>query len=499
MNSELRSTLPRDLIAGLSVALILIPQSLAYAEIAGVPSYIGLYAAALPPILAAFFASSPYLQTGPVATTGLLTFGALATIADPFTSEWIALAALLALMVGLIRLIVGLLRSGAIAFLMSQPVILGFTSAAALLIVASQFPKILGYSPDGDRILVRLWEAVASPADWSAGAVVISVLTAVVVIAGRRVHTLFPGVLVAVVIGVVASSAFDFGGPVVGTIPTGLPALSLDLPWASWTSLLIPAIVIALVGFAEPAAIARQFATEERQRWNPNREFVSQGIANLASGVSGAFPVGGSFGRSSINRIAGARTRWSGGFAGAAVLLFLPVAWILEPLPLAVLGAIVIVAVAPLIRPDRIIRMFGEARLQSIIAGVTFIATLALSPRIDIAILLGIGLGIGVHLWRELTTHIDAVYDEVTLTLRPSGVMFFASAPTLFDSMFDVLSDHPEAEQLEIDLSRLGRLDYTGAIALKELLDDAEGAGLRTTVANVPQQSERIVRAVLGD
>ena len=313
-----------DVIAGISVALVLIPQSLAYAELAGLPAYYGLYAAALPPLAAAFFASSRYLQTGPVAMTSLLTFGALSAFAAPFSEQWIKLAALLALVVGVSRVALGLVRGGVIAYFMSQAVLVGFTTAAAILIVSSQLPTALGVVADGDTILSRLWWTVRHAGDWELTAIVLSLITVALVAGGRRVHRLFPGVLIAVVVGIVYSVVADYTGLRVGDVNLSFPGSPLDLPWGNVWSLIVPGAVIALVGFAEPASIARIFAAQDRERWSPNRELISQGAANLASGLSGGFPVGGSFSRSSINRLVGGETRWSGAVTGLAVLAFLP-------------------------------------------------------------------------------------------------------------------------------------------------------------------------------
>ncbi len=394
------------MIAGVSVALVLIPQSLAYAELAGLPPYFGLYAAMLPPIAAAFFASSPYLQTGPVAMTSLLTFGALAVLAPPQSPEYIALAALLAIVVGVVRTFLGGIRVGWVAYMMSQPVLTGFTAAAAILIVASQLPTALGVEARGASLLARAWWALSHLSSWEVASVVLSLLTVALVLGGRRVHPLFPGVLVAVGLGIGYSILGGYGGSVVGQVPSGLPPFSLDLPWSALPNLAIPGVVIALVGFAEPAAISRIFAAQDRKPWSPDREFVSQGVANLAAGVSGAFPVGGSFSRSSVNRLAGGKTRWSGAVTGLVVLAFLPVAGVLAPLPRAILGAIVISAVVKLIAVGRLGRLIHFSLPQALIAWTTFAATLLLAPRIERAVLLGIGLAILVHLWRELAVHV---------------------------------------------------------------------------------------------
>jgi len=300
-----------DALAGLSVALILIPQSMAYAAIAGMPPYVGLFAAAFPLLIFALFASSPYLQTGPVALTSLLTFGALSSAGFVEESdEWVAAGAVLAIGVGVFRLILGAFRLGSVAYLVSEPVMIGFMSAAAIVIAASQLPKVFGVDPPDSNTLEEAWWALTSVSEWRLPALALSVVTLVLMLGGRRIHRLFPGVLVAVIACLLWSIATDYDGLIVGTIPEGIPSLSLDLPWSELPALLLGAFVIALVGFAEPSAIARTFATADRVPWNASRELVSSGLSNMMSGLSGAFPVGGSFSRSSVNRFAGAQTRF---------------------------------------------------------------------------------------------------------------------------------------------------------------------------------------------
>ena len=478
------------------MALVLIPQSLAYAELAGLPAYYGLYAAALPPIAAAFLASSRYLQTGPGAMTALLTFGALSALAEPFSQEWIKLAALLALVVGATRIALGFVQGGVIAYFMSQPVLIGFTAAAAILIVASQTPTALGVAAEGEHILHRLWWTITHASRWESAAIVLSFVTVALVAGGRRIHRRFPGVLAAVVIGIAFSTLTDYAGLKIGDVQIGLPGSPFALAWRDVWSLIVPGAVIALVGFAEPASIARIYAAQDRERWSPNRELVSQGVANLASGLSGGFPVGGSFSRSSINRLAGGQTRWSGAVSGVVVLAFLPVAWVMADLPRAVLGAIVIASVARLIDLPRLFGLWQLSRAQALVAWITFAATLILSPRIDIAVMLGIGLGITVHLWRELRVPVGSDYSNGVLVLRPQGVIFFGSSPDVAEAMTNLLADHPEADRVVFDLGAVGRIDLTGALALKTLVDDARLAGLEAELSNVPRPARRILRSV---
>jgi SulP family sulfate permease len=485
-------------IAGVSVALVLIPQSLAYAELAGLPAYYGLYAAMLPPIAAAFFASSPYLQTGPVAMTSLLTFGALAPLAAPGGPEYVGLAAVLALVVGVVRLAIGTIRVGWIAYLMSHPVLVGFTAAAAILIAGSQLPTALGAAAPDGAILERSVWAVLHVDEWGLAEGLLSILTVALVLGGRRLHPLFPGVFVAVLIGLAYSAVSGYAGPVVGTVPSGLPPFSLDLDWSAVPSLVVPGGVIALVGFAEAAAISRTFATQERRAWSPNREFVSQGIANLASGVSAGFPVGGSFSRSSVNRLAGARTRWSGAVTGLAVLAFLPVAGVIALLPRAVLAAIVIAAVLKLMDPRPLLRPVRHSYAQAAIAWTTFVLTLALAPRIERAVVIGIGFTVFVHLWRELPVLVKSRFADGVLYIEPQGVLFFASAPGLNQALVRLLATHPDAGRVAIDLSHLGRVDYPGALALQQVVTDAQAAGLDVEFQEVPEHARRILGKVFG-
>ncbi len=497
-NQTRRFGLP-DVIAGVSVALLAIPQSLAYAEIAGMPPYTGLYATALPTIAAAPFASSRFLQTGPVAMTSLLTFGALSTFADPGSVEYLNLAMLLAVMVGVVRLSLGLIKMGTITNFMSQPVVLGFTSAAALLIVGSQSATLVGLANPPDDLLDRLIEVVTSPTGWSGEAVALSALVAAIIIVGRRIHALFPGVLVAVLVAIWIAQTTDYSAAGVGAIPEGLPPVSLSLPWARTLDLLIPAVIIAVVGFGEPTAIARTLAVEARERWDASRELISQGVANIVSGISGGFPVGGSFARSSLNRLAGAQTRWAGAVTGVTVLAFMPFAGILSPLPRAALAAIVIVAVANLIRVREMVHLARVSWGQGFVAWGTAAATLALSPRIDLAIIVGVLLAAGVHIYREASrTKITTEYRAPELRISLGGVLFYASAGPLEEALSREVSENPEVERVVLDLGRLGRIDHAGVMMLQSFATDARNAGLQVEVVNIPPHARGIFERAGG-
>jgi len=485
----------RDVIAGISVALILLPASMAYAELAGLPPHYGLYAAALPPIVAALLASSPYLQTGPTALTALLTVGALLPLAEIGTEEYIGLAAGLALVVGVVRFLVGFLRAGWLSYLLSPPMLSGFTSAAAVLIMASQLPGALGTSAQEGHVLTGAWGALADFGSWEAASIVLATITVLLVRGGRRLHPLFPGVLVATGIGLTFSMSTGYTGATVGEIPAGLPPFTAGFPWSRFPALILPGSVIALVGFADVAAICRGFASEEHHRWDANREFLSQGAANLAAAFSGGFPVGGSFARSSLGRMAGATSRWSGFVTGLSVLLFLPFASVLAPLPKAILSGIVIAAIWNLFKPRALAVLWSLSRPQAVVGWGTFFLTLVLSPHIEQAVLLGMVMAGAVHLWRELTPGIQSHREGQTLHLQPSGVLWFGSAPALEVVFLACLAEEPDVTRVVVHCGGLGRIDLTGALGLADLREQVVRAGLELELEGIPKHAQRVLRS----
>ena len=485
-----------DLIAGVSVALVAIPQSLAYAELAGLPPQYGLYATALPSLLAAVFVSSRYLQTGPVALTALLTYGALSAVADPGGSDYIERAALLALLVGAMRLVLGIVRMGRVAYLLSEPVVTGFTAGAAVVIVASQLPKVFDVDPDGE-VLAAAVAALRNPDEWNGTAIAFAAGTAALMVGGRHLHRLFPGVLVAVIAGVVLAGTGGYSGSTVGDLDGGFIPLGLDFPWSAAWGLLLPAAVIAVVGFAEPASIARTFAAADRLPWNANREMVSQGVANLAAAVSGAFPVGGSFSRSSLNRLAGATSAWSGAITGAFVLAVLPLAPLIEDLPRAVLGAVVIVSVLRLVDVREMARLPRGSLPQALVGAGTTFATIALAPRVERGVLVGIGLAVVVHLYRELQVSAPGERVGNSLIVQPKGVMWFATVPQVERVVREELARHRDITTVMVDLAGVGRIDYSGAVSMRRILERIEAGGVTATVVGVPPSASGAVRAEL--
>lgn len=488
----------RDLLAGASVTLLLVPQSLAYAELAGLPNVHGLFAAAIPLIAASAFASCPYLQTGPVALTALLTYGALVPLAPVGGATYLGAAAMLAVIVGLTRFAIGFLKVGWVSYLMSEPVLAGFTSGAAVLIVMSQIPGALGVASGPRGPVAGFVAAMADPSSWNGLAAAMTLMTLAATLLVRRIHPLIPGALIAVVAGILFSVRFDYTGPVVGTVSALLPPVTPDLPWSMAPQLLVPGVVIALVGFAESAAIAQAFAGRERARWDPDQEFLSQGVANLVAGAFSGFPVGASFARSSLNHLSGAVTRWSGAATGVLMLLVLPFTWILAPLPKAVLSGIVIAAVVGLIRLPRLLGLWSLSKIQALVAWGTFGLCILLSPRVDEAVLLGVLLSLAIHVWRERKAAFDVALDEGVLRIDVRGVLWFASAPRLQEQILNQLSEAEDVDEVVFHLGGLGRIDLTGAMVLERILDEVGSAGIPGSVQDVPPHARRVLRNVLG-
>lgn len=487
-----------DVIAGVSVALVLVPQSLAYAELAGMPVVNGLYTAATATVAAGLIGSSPYLQTGPTALTSLLTFGALAPLAAAGTQSFVVHAALLAILVGAVRVIIGALRWGVLAYLMSQPVVSGFSVAAAILIVGSQIPALMDVSVRHANPMLAAAQALARPGRWSLLAIVVGLITIAIVVGGRRWSARFPGALVATGLALGLSALGWLTLTEVGRIPSGLPPLRLDLPWRSFGVLVVPALVIALVGFAEPASIARRYAAQDRKSWDPNKEFIGQGLANVAAGVFSGHPAGGSFSRSALNRLSGAQTRWSGVISGLAVLAVMPMASVLSQLPKAVLAGLVIAATLSLLE----VRPFREAwrcsRPQFFVAVPTFAATIASAPRVERGVLVGVVLSLAVHLWRELRLEVEVRTIDKTLHVRPQGVLYFGSAPALETRVMTLVADDPSVQCVVLHLDHVGRLDLTGALVLRSLIEDMRAAHIRVVIRGAQPQARRLVESVLG-
>lgn len=495
--ARLPSLTAGDVVAGLSVALVLIPQSLAYADLANLPPGVGLFAGAFPLLIFAVFASSPYLQTGPVALTSLLVAGALAGAGfEEGTAEQVGAAAILALIVGAIRLFLGIGRLGAIVYSMAEPVTIGFTSGAGVVILSSQLPKALGVvlpedvAARANPIARALW-AVTHPSAWLVSALIISAVALVLMLQGRKIHRLFPGVLIAVLFALIFARVTGRGGQAIPEIESGLPVWSLDLPFENIGSLLVGGIVIALVGFAEPASIARMFSNEEQSSWSSSREFFASGLANLVASVTGAYPVGGSFGRSSVNRFAGATTRLSGAVTGLLMIAFLPFAGVLDGLPEAVLGAIIVGAVFKLVKPRKLLRLWTRSPWQAGLAWLTFIATILTPPNIHFAVIIGIAATVILHFIRPFHLDVERVGEQ--LQIRPRGLLWIITTTRFKKALSAAVEADDGTGDVVVSLDRSTAIDSAIADAVAGGAATALRAGRGFRVENVPDGAQPIL------
>lgn len=496
-----RTTFGDDLRAGATVAVLLVPQGMAYAALAGMPPIAGLYAAMVSLVVYALLGTSNHVSVGPVAIDSLLVAGAVAPLADGDPGRYVALAGLLALLVGVMQAGAGVLRLGALVSFLSVPVISGFTSAAALTIAASQLKDLLGVTvTGGSSSFLESVQAVTphlSEADLLTLALGVAGIAALVGL--RRLSPKLPGplLLVAAFVGLVSILGWQDRVAVLGEVPTGLPVPHLPaLGGAEIAALLPAAAAIALVSYMETVSTGSAFARRTRTRIDPDQELVAVGTANTAAGFFGGFPVAGGFSRGAVNFGAGARTPMSGVLAAIGlVIAVLTITPLLSNLPKVALAAVILVAVGSLI-DVRAARAIGRVRRSDLVALVlTAAATLALGPA------LGLGVGVAVsivlflrqtarpHLpelgqvagtrtYRNVKRHPVAAREHVAV-LRVDAPLYFANSRTVADALTDVVHARPSVRALVLDCSALTGLDYTGAETLADLehqLDEADVA-----------------------
>jgi len=507
-----------DLTAGLVVSVMIIPQSMAYAMLAGLPVQIGLYASLLPLLAYALFGSSRSLSVGPVAVTGLMTATLLAPLAAIGSGAYLQLAVWLALLSGVMLFAVGLLRLGFLANFLSHPVISGFISGAAILIAISQLPHLLGMPalPDNPQQWLDDWQPMNS---WVLGIGLVSLgwLFYARSLLGTHLQRLgLPPVLatllarlapiVLVVAAVVFTLSLDlnaYGVPVVGTLPAGLPSFFWATPdWSAIRSLLLPAALISLVTFVESVSIAQSLARRKRQSIDADRELLALGAANLGSGLTGGFAVAGGFSRSVVNIEAGSNTPLAGVIAMLIIgVILLTIAPLFAHLPLVILAVIILVAVTPLVDLASLRRAWRYDRAE----GLTLFSTAAgvvLLGR-DGGIALGLCLSIAGQLWRGSRPHIAVVgrvpgtqdfrntkrhlveTEPHLLALRIDENIFFANTKAIEHALYQALRDYPDTREVLLILSAVNHIDSTGLDMLSELTESLADRDIRLHLAEV--------------
>ncbi len=484
-----------DLFAGLTVGIMLIPQSMAYAMLAGVPAIYGLYASLLPLLIYPFLGTSRHLAVGLVAIDSLIVLAGVGTLAEPQTAEFVTLAILLALMTGLFQLAMGALRLGFIVNFLSRPVIAGFMSAAPLIIAASQLGNILGLKlADSQYVHVLVWDAIQHIGDVHLITLAMGSVGVVVLLVLQFWKPKAPGALVVVVAGIAAVYFFELGElgiELTGEIPDGLPmpalpAISLENVQSLWTV----ALTLALVQFMTVMSLGKVFATKHNYSVDANRELFAIGASNVAGSFFRSIPVSGSFSRSAVNERAGARTPVANVIAAlliALTLLFLTPVFYYLPVP--VLASIIIVAAIGLIDIPEMRYLLKTKRRDGLIALLTFGTTLLIG--IQEGIMTGIGASIiailyrisrpnvaelghvpGTTQFRSLARYPEAEAIEGIYVLRVDASFSFANADLIKKRLLDASTANGDGfNALVIDASGVNDLDTTSAAMLIDVID----------------------------
>ncbi|WP_218422438.1 SulP family inorganic anion transporter [Stutzerimonas stutzeri] len=517
-----RAAATKDSLAALIVTLMLIPQSLAYAMLAGLPPVTGLYASMLPLIAYTLFGTSRTLAVGPVAVVSLMTAAALGPLFSPGSAEYAAAAMLLALLSGAVLLLMAVLRLGFLANFLSHPVISGFISASGILIALGQLKHILGISIGGEnavQLLAALLTALPGahlPTLAIGGSsllflyLVRSRLSTWLQHLGMNAHiagTLTKiGPVAALLLAIAAVSAFglaDVGVRVVGEVPRGLPSLSLPMLGPALILQLLPAaVLISLVGFVESVSVAQTLAAKRRERIEPNQELVALGGANVAAALSGGFPVTGGFARSVVNFDAGAQTPLAGALTalgiGITVLLFTP---LFHNLPHAVLAATIIVAVLSLVDLSALRRTWRYSRQDAAAMAATMLGVLLIG--VESGILLGVGLSLLLFLWRTSQPHIAVVgqlpgsehfrnverfavvQSPRVLSVRVDESLYFPNARFLEDRIAELIGRHPQAEHLVLMCPGVNLIDASALESLEAITARLHAAGIQLHLSEV--------------
>lgn len=496
-----------DLVAGLTLTVLFIPQGLAYAVIAGMPPITGLYAAVVALVVYALSGTSSHLSYGPAAILSLLTATAVGPLADGDVARFVALAGALAVIVGVMLLVLGALRAGTVVDLISHPVIVGFTAAAGIVIALSQARDLLGIDvARSERAFVAVSNVGRSIATTNLPTLTVGLAAIAVLLVMRRVAPRFPAALLVAIVGVVMTLTLGLdalGISVVGAIPAGLPRFVVPLVDLDDIVMLLPfAAVLALVSFAESISIGKAIAGRSRETLDSNRELLAAGAANVAAGFSGGFTVAASLSRSFLVFNSRGRTPASGLVAALAIALTLTLFTpLLEPLPRAILAAIVIVNVLSLVDVPEALRVLRTDPRDGAVLAVTFVATLTLG--IELGLVTGIGVNVLLYVARGMRPEVVVLgrlpgtveFRNVArqpgttapegLLLRLDGALDFLSARTFGTRVRQRLAADEQVRWIVLNCSGMTTMDSTGLHALEELKQQTVSAGVELRLANL--------------
>ena len=506
-----------DLFAGITVSLVAVPQSLAYAQLAGVPAYYGLYAAFLPTIVGAVFGSSAQLSTGPVAMTSLLTAASVAPLAPRGTDAFYASVILLALLSGIFQVAFGLLRAGVLLNFLSFPVLMGFINAAALIIGLSQLPTLLGIpSRQSEHFLIDTWQVLWHIDSTHAISLAFGACAIILLLLFRRFAPKLPGVLITVAVLTWISGSIGYaamGGRVVGSVPQGLPSFAIPkVEWNMVIALTPAAFVVAVISFMEAMSSAKVIAIRTRQPWDENRELIGQGLAKVVAAFVQSMPVSGSFSRSALNLASDAKTRLASIVSACAVLLtLLFFTSLLYDLPKPVLAAIIMMAVAGLLNFQALRTAWRTRRDDGIAAVATFVATLAFAPNIQIGIVIGIMLSLGLLLYRLmrprvaiLGLHEDGVLRDARRfglpalhpqlgAIRFDGSLHFINASFFEDALLKLERESPNLRYVLIACGGINDLDASGVDVLAKLVERFRNNHIELAFCGIKKQVQDVM------
>jgi SulP family sulfate permease len=510
-----------DVIAGLTAAAVVIPMAMAYATIAGLPVQVGLYTILIPMVIYAVLGTSRPLSVSTTTTIGILTASQLALVAPSLSAgELIPASSTLALLVGAILILASVLRLGVVASFISEPVLIGFKAGVGIMIILDQTPKLLGIHFEKEGFLRDLFTLISHLPESSLPTMLVgSAMLLILVGLGRSVPR-FPAPLVAIAVGVVVSVCIGlpgYGVDVVGSIPQGLPSLTLpniELVQQLWPG----ALGIALISFTQSIASARAFAERSEPRPEPNRELLATGIGNVVGGFFGAMPSGGGTSQTAVNRLAGARTQVAPLVTAAvalATMLFL--APLMEPMPLATLAAVVIVYSIGLIRPREFRAILDIRRMEFFWAVVACCAVVLLGTLkgIVVAIILSLlsilyqtahprlyvlGRKPGTMVFRPRSdTHPEDESFPGLLIVRPEGRIFFANAQSIAEACWELVNDS-DPSVLALDFSAVPDIEYSALKMLTEGEERFREQGIELWLVGLNPEVLRMVKlSSLGD
>lgn len=501
-----RDMLSSDMLAAVIVTVMLIPQSLAYALLAGLPPEIGLYASILPLVAYALFGTSRALAVGPTAVTSLMTATAVGKLAATGAIDYASAALLLAFMSGLFLIVMGVLRLGVLANFLSHPVISGFVTASGILIAVSQLKHILGVKTEGETLVTLVPMLAEQIGQIKVPTLIIGVSAIAFLYWSRsQLKPLLRRVgwsaraadiatkaapVAAVITTTLVAWYFSLnakGVSVVGSLPQGLPPLTLpSLNPLLWGDLALSAVLISIIGFVESVSVAQTFAAKRRERISPDQELIGLGAANIAASVTGGFPVTGGFSRSVVNYDAGAETPAAGAFTAVGILIAaLFLAPFLYHLPKATLAATIIVAVLSLVDFAALKRTWTYSRSDFSAMATTIVVTLAFGVELGVSV--GVGLSILMHLWRTSRPHCavvglapgsehflnekrhDVITSDSVLTLRVDESLYFPNARFLEDTITNLVAAQPNIKHVVLMCSAVNHIDASAVESLETI------------------------------